>query len=230
MKHKILAAVVALVGFGALTAASLPAASARSGNGKHPVECKDGAKKVGDKCVCPDGRTYVGDSCTCPNGVDHGNGRDYCECPKGTQNVNDYCEGVSPQGPPTVDDWVLWGAKGDHEGPALKFYLLKGTNGARGLVQFTLILPDGLTFGDNSKLALITGLKSLKLTKTTLTATLDPDQSKVLTYLMNHLLIESKYLRWQLTTGKIKYVTFLVDVTDAKGKTTDLAFNATPVS
>ena len=57
MKHKILAAVIALVGFGAL--AALPAASARTGNWKHPVHCKDGAKKVGDKCVCPDGRTYA---------------------------------------------------------------------------------------------------------------------------------------------------------------------------
>ena len=227
MKHKILAVVVALVGFGAM--AALPAASARTGNWATSHKCKPPLMKSGDSCVCPGSRTKVGDRCDCPPGVKHG--MDYCECPKGTSFSKDYCEPVAPQGPPTVSDWKFWDAKNFYTtSPALKFTLLKGINGAPGLKQFTLILPDGLTFGSNTSLALITGLKSLKITAKTLTATLDPAQGSVLTYLKQHLLIESNFLRQQLHSGKIKFVTFVVDVTDANGKTTDLDFRAVPTS
>ncbi len=214
MRNKILAALVVLMGFGAL--AALPAASARTANATSATKCKHDLKRVDDHCVCPRGANKV---------------RDYCECPDGTQKVNDYCEkkGRSPQGPPTVDNWFLWGAKGDHgHGPALKFSLLEGINGAPGIKQFTLTLPDGLTFGDNSKLVRITDVSSLKITKTTLTATLSQDEASVLTYLQNHLLIESSSLRAALTSGKVTSLTFHVDATDANGKTTDLTFVVTP--
>ncbi len=184
MKNKIVAVVIALLGFGAL--AALPAASARTGNWKacpsgqkrvdDSCRCPTGLTKSGDSCVCPSGQKRVGDSCYCPTGTSKVG--DYCECPQGTSRVGDYCEpsgGVKPQGPPTVDDWFLWGAKGTPgRGPALKFNLQKGINGAPGIKQFTLILPDGLTFGANSKLVLVKRLKSLKMTKTTLTVTLEP--------------------------------------------------------
>lgn len=101
MRNKIVAAVVALMGLGALAAS--PAVSARTTNAsaarvkcEHGLKrvhdrcvCPDNLKKVGDRCVCPDNMMKVGDRCVCP-GNKH-RVHDSCRCPKGTA-VDDYCE------------------------------------------------------------------------------------------------------------------------------------------
>jgi hypothetical protein len=164
----------------------------------------------------------------------------YCTdyCPQGTL-VGAYCETVStpaitpavvlPQGPPTVFSWIMWGSKKKiHRGPALKFHVKSGINGAPYLQTMVVHLPSGLTFTSKAIDDISVGGHALKTTKTTMTVKLRTALPNLYVYIKNHLMIESAKLRSELISGKIKTLIFHVTVTDAKGLATNLTFSVKP--
>jgi hypothetical protein len=210
VRNKILAVVVALAGFGA--AAAIPMSAGAASTGTAPSE------------ICAPGVTNVA----------------YCTayCPSGTL-VGAYCETVStpgitpavvlPQGPPTVFDWIMWGSKHKiHRGPALKFHVKSGINGAPDLKLMVVHLPSGLTFTSKAIDDISVGGHALKTTKTSMTVTLRTALPNLYVYIKNHLMIESSKLRSELISGKIKTLIFHVTVTDAKGLATNLTFSVKP--
>jgi hypothetical protein len=226
VRNKILAVVVALAGFGA--AAAIPMTAGAASTGTTPSK------------LCPAGVTNIA-YCTnyCPQGTLVGA---YCECPPGAQ-VSAYCESggggttttgpggtVLPQGPPTVFDWILWGAKHKiYRGPALKFHIRSGINGAPFLKKMVLHLPSGLTFSTkHAKAGISVGGHALKASKTSATVTLRTALPNLYVYVKNHVMLESSKLRRELISGKVKTLTFHVTVTDAKGLATNLAFSVRP--
>jgi hypothetical protein len=216
VRNKILAVVVALAGFGA--AAAIPMSAGAASTGTTPSK------------LCPAGVTNVA----------------YCTnyCPAGTL-VGAYCETVSttttgtvttagggtvlPQGPPTVFSWIMWGSKNKiHRGPALKFHVKSGINGAPYLKMMVVHLPAGLTFTPKAIDDISVGGHALKTTKTSMTVDLRTALPSLYVYVKNHLMIESAKLRSELISGKIKTLIFHVTVTDAKGLATNLTFSVKP--
>jgi hypothetical protein len=215
VRNKILAVVVALAGFGA--AAAIPMSAGAASTPTAPSK------------LCPAGVTNVA----------------YCTnyCPQGTL-VGAYCEtvtttttgttttangGVLPQGPPTVFSWIMWGSKNHiYRGPALKFHLRSGINGAPDLKTMVMHLPSGLTFTPKAIDDISVGGHALKTTKTSMTVTLRTPLPNLYVYVKNHLMIESKKLRSELISGKVKTLLFHVTVTDAKGLATNLTFSVKP--
>jgi hypothetical protein len=211
VRNKILAVVVALAGFGA--AAAIPMSAGAASTGTAP------------SLLCPAGVTDIA-YCT-----------DYC--PQGTL-VGAYCETVStpsntggtvlPQGPPTVFDWIMWGSKNKiYRGPALKFHVRSGINGAPYLKKMVVHLPSGLSFITKGATAGISvGGHALKANKTSMTVTLRSALPSLYVYVKNHVMLESNKLRHELISGKIKTLTFHVTVTDANGLATNLTFSVKP--
>jgi hypothetical protein len=213
VRNKILAVVVALAGFG--VAAAIPMSAGAASTGTAP------------SLLCPAGVTNVA----------------YCTayCPQGTL-VGAYCETVStpstitpagtvlPQGPPTVFDWIMWGSKHKiHRGPALKFHVKSGINGAPDLKAMVVHLPSGLSFvTKGAKAGISVGGHALTTTKTTMTVKLRYALPNLYVYIKNHVMTESSKLRHELIMGKIKTLLFHVTVTDAKGLATNLTFSVKP--
>lgn len=216
MRNKIVAVVVALAGFGA--AAAIPMSAGAASTGTTPSK------------LCPAGVTNVS-YCTnyCPSGTLVGA---YCETVStpttGTTGTTG-STGVLPQGPPTVFDWIMWGAKQRiYRGPALKFHLKSGINGAPYLKLMVLHLPSGLTFTRKAIDDISVGGHALKTTRTTMTVILRDALPNLYVYIKNHLMLESHKLRSKIIHGKVKTLTFHVTVTDAKGLATNLTFSVKP--
>jgi len=216
VRNKILAVVVALAGFGA--AAAIPMSAGAASTGTTPSK------------LCPAGVTNVA-YCTayCPQGTLVGA---YCETVTtiGTTTTTITTAAVLPQGPPTVFDWIMWGSKNKiHRGPAVKFHVKSGINGAPYLKTMVVHLPSGLTFvHKNAKAGISVGGHALKTTATTMTVSLRTALPSLYVYIKNHLMIESSKLRSELISGKIKTLIFHVTVTDAKGLATNLTFSVKP--
>jgi hypothetical protein len=184
----------------------------------------------------------------------------YCAyyCPSGTL-VGQYCEDIAtpaittntvlPQGPPTEFDAVFWGAKfklsflGElihgrivtgptvtKKGPALKFHVKAGINGAPNLRSLTLTLPAGLTFTKQFLTLAVDG-PIRTLTSHTMKLTFrGAGVTSFLVYLKKHSMLESSKLRNELASGKLKTVPFGLSVTDVAGTTTRLSFSVPPSS
>jgi hypothetical protein len=257
VKNKILAMVVALTGLACL--AMVPATSARTTSRAtpHTQSCPSGTTAVGDYCSCPAG-TAVGDYCTsCPSGTNVGDYcsncpsgttavSDYCTCPSGTSvadyctcpagsAVGDYCENLSPEQSPTVYGEHLWGAKhAMYSGPALKFHLKRGLGGAPQLTTYTCYLPQGLSyvksFVERRSDVSLRNAGRIAVSARTLRVTLRASVSSMLVYFKNKSLTESRKLRSELASGRVKSLKFRVSVTDALGKTTLLSFIVKPAS
>jgi hypothetical protein len=217
VRNKILAVVVALAGFGA--AAAIPMTAGAASTGTTPSK------------LCPAGVTNVA-YCTnyCPQGTLVGA---YCETvTTGTTGTTTTGGGgtVLPQGPPTVFSWIMWGSKNKiYRGPALKFHIRSGINGAPFLKKMVLHLPSGLTFSTkHAKAGISVGGHALKASKTSATVTLRTALPNLYVYVKNHVMLESSKLRRELISGKVKTLTFHVTVTDAKGLATNLAFSVRP--
>jgi hypothetical protein len=214
VRNKILAAVVALAGFGA--AAAIPMSAGAASTGTPP------------SLLCPAGTTNIA-NCTayCPQGTLVGA---YCETVSTPSVTPDTGGTVLPQGPPTVFDWTMWGSKNKiYRGPALKFHVKSGINGAPYLKKMVLHLPSGLTFiTKGAKAGISVGGHALQAGKTSATVTLREALPNLYVYVKNHVMLESKKLRHELISGKIKTLTFHVTVTDAKGLATNLTFDVKP--
>lgn len=217
MRNKILAVVVALAGFGA--AAAIPMTAGAASTGTTPSK------------LCPAGVTNVA-YCTnyCPQGTLVGA---YCETVTTTTTGTVTTAGggtVLPQGPPTVFDWIMWGSKNKiYRGPALKFHIKSGINGAPYLKTMVLHLPSGLTFSTkHAKAGISVGGHALKASKTSATVTLRTALPNLYVYVKNHVMLESSKLRRELISGKVKTLTFHVTVTNANGLATNLAFSVKP--
>jgi hypothetical protein len=219
VRNKILAVVVALAGFGA--AAAIPMSAGAASTGTTPSK------------LCPAGVTNVA-YCTnyCPQGTLVGA---YCETvttPSTTTTGTTTNPGgtVLPQGPPTVFDWIMWGSKNKiYRGPALKFHIRSGINGAPYLKKMVLHLPSGLTFNTKgAKAGISVGGHALKASKTSATVTLRTALPNLYVYVKNHVMLESSKLRRELISGKVKTLIFHATVTDAKGLATNLAFSVKP--
>jgi hypothetical protein len=124
----------------------------------------------------------------------------------------------------------MWGSKKKiYRGPALKFHVKSGINGAPDLKKMVLHLPSGLTFVTKGvKAGISVGGHALKASKTSMTVTLRSALPTLYVYVKNHVMLESKKLRHELISGKVKTLTFHVTVTDAKGLATNLAFSVKP--
>jgi hypothetical protein len=191
------------------------------------------------------GSTGTTPSKLCPAGVTN---VAYCTnyCPQGTL-VGAYCETVTtptttttgttttgggtvnPQGPPTVFSWIMWGSKNKiYRGPALKFHIKSGINGAPYLKQLVLHLPSGLTFAKGAIAGISVGGHKLTITRNSMTVNLRTALPNLYVYVKNHMMIESSKLRHELITGKIKTLKFNASVTDLKGLVTKLAFTVKP--
>jgi hypothetical protein len=220
VRNKILAVVVALAGFGA--AAAIPMSAGAASTGTAPSElCAPGVTNVAYcTAVCPSG-TLVGA---------------YCETvttPVTTTTGTVTTAGggtVLPQGPPTVFDWIMWGSKNKiHRGPAVKFHVKSGINGAPYLKTMVVHLPSGLTFvHKNAKAGISVGGHALETTTTSMTVNLRYALPNLYVYIKNHVMTESSKLRQELISGKIKTLLFHVTVTDAKGLATNLTFSVKP--
>lgn len=213
MRNKILAVVVVLAGFGA--AAAIPMSAGAASTGTAPSE------------LCPAGVTNIA-YCTsyCPQGTLVGA---YCETVSTPSTITPAAGTVLPQGPPTVFSWIMWGSKNKiYRGPALKFHVKSGINGSPYLKTMVLHLPSGLTFTAKAIDDISVGGHALTTTKTKMTVTLRTALPNLYVYVKNHLMIESKKLRQELISGKIKTLIFHVTVTDANGLATNLAFSVKP--
>jgi hypothetical protein len=202
-----------MAGFGA--AAVIPATSSAAGStGTAP------------SLLCPAGATNVA-YCTnyCPQGTLVGA---YCETVS-TPTTSTVTAAIAPQGPPTVFSWVMWGSKNKiHRGPALKFHVKSGINGAPDLKLLVLQLPSGLTFAKGAITGISVGGHKLTITRHSMTVQLRSALPNLYIYIKNHMMIESSKLRHELSTGKIKTLTFKASVTDLKGLVTNLAFTVNP--
>lgn len=231
MRNKILAVAVALAGFGA--AAAIPMSAGAAPTGTAPSElCPAGVKNIA-YCTdyCPQG-TLVGAYCETVTTPTTGTTTTTTTTTTGTTAGGSTPGGttVLPQGPPTVFDWVMWGSKNKiYRGPALKFHVKSGINGAPYLKTMVLQLPSGLSFiTKGAKAGISVGGHALKTTKNTMTVTLRSALPNLYVYVKNHVMVETSKLRHELTSGKIKTLTFHVTVTDANGLATDLAFSVKP--
>ncbi len=206
MRNRLLAVIVALAGLGGVAAIPMSAQG---------------------RVVPPHKR--------CPAGE---NDTSYCTnfCPKG-RLIDGQChigkgEGggfIRPEGPPTVLREELWGAeKVTSRGPALKFDVKSGINGAPGLKKLVLLLPGGLTFKDGALASISGGRHTLTAKGRKLTVVLRSARKRLNFYLKNHTMVESQKLRRELSSHQIKTLTFKVSVTDKKGRVTRLAFVVSP--
>lgn len=205
----------------------LPVTAARAATGTPPqVVCPPGTSDpVYCSDYCPDA-TLVGGLCVAnPDGSDPAT-----EVSATTATSSG--KTVLPQGSPVVYHWQLWGAKLKvSTGTALRFKLDSGAGGSADLTSIRLLLPAGLTFAQPAVAPGVTGgVKQLSATGQSMFVKLGSGRPAVAISVENHALLESSALRSELASGAVKTLTFRLEVTNAAGRRTDLAFAVAPRS
>ncbi len=212
---------------GPVLLAVLPVTAAHAATGTPPqVVCPPGSSDpVYCSDYCPDA-TLVGGLCVAnPDGSDP-------STEVSATTATSSGKTVLPQGSPVAYHWQLWGAKlSVSTGTALKFKLDSGAGGSPDLKSIRLLLPAGLTFAQPAVAPSITGgVKQLGTTDQSMIVRLSSGRPTLAISVENHALLESSELRSELASGAVKALTFRLEVTNAAGRRTDLAFAVAPRS